>query len=152
MDSPIALFVLGHSATGKSYLTSRFITAQQRIGIGWCLLDKDAVSEVWSGPLLQAMGQDPNDRDSPFFKAHVRDLQYQSTLRVGKDQLELGINTVFPGPWSSELANSALFSPTALGFPAQTRLRHIWLELPEAVRKARITQRNDPRDRWKLDH
>ncbi|HWL28650.1 MAG TPA: AAA family ATPase [Burkholderiaceae bacterium] len=152
MSHATALFVLGHAGTGKSFLTEHFIARQRERAIAWCVLDKDVVSEVWSGPLLQALGQDPNDRDSPMFKERVRDLEYQSTLRIARDQLERGLNVVFPAPWSRELASSALFSAEALGFPPATRLRHVWLELPEAVRKQRIVDRGDPRDAWKIEH
>ncbi|WP_167671026.1 AAA family ATPase [Allopusillimonas ginsengisoli] len=152
MTPPLALFILGHAGVGKSFLTTRFIQAQDAASRAWCVLDKDVVSESWSGPLLQALGHDPNDRDSPAFKAHVRDLGYLSTLRIGRDQLEHGLNVIFPGPWNRELASGALFSASALGLPADTRMRHVWLELPEAVRRERIALRGDPRDQWKLDH
>lgn len=152
MNHSIALFILGHAGTGKSFLTNYFVQQQQLKSRFWCVLDKDVVAESWSGPLLQAFGQDPNDRDSPFFKEHVRDLQYQSTLRIAKDQLDIGLNVILPGPWNRELASAALFSTQELGFPAITRLRHIWLELPESVRQQRIIERGDPRDQWKLDH
>ena len=147
-----ALFILGHAGTGKSWLTHRFVTRQHAVGRSWCVLDKDVVSEVWTGPLLAARGQDPNDRDSPFFKEVARDLGYQSTLRVGRDQIEHGTNVVFPGPWSRELATGALFVPEALGLPAHTRLRHVWLDLPLGIRKQRIIDRGDVRDQWKLAH
>lgn len=147
-----ALFILGHAGTGKSWLTHRFVSRQHAAGRSWCVLDKDVVSEVWTGPLLAAHGQDPNDRDSPFFKEVARDLGYQSTLRIGRDQVEHGTNVVFPGPWSRELANGALFSATALGLPGHTRLCHVWLDLPLETRKKRIIERGDPRDKWKLDH
>lgn len=150
MNHATALFVLGHAGTGKSFLTQHFIARQRQKQIAWCVLDKDVVSEAWSGPFLQALGQDPNDRDSPTFKEKVRDLEYRSTLRIARDQLALDLNVVFPAPWSRELASSALFSTDALGFPPETRLRHVWLELPEAVRKQRIIERADPRDAWKL--
>lgn len=152
MSHPTALFILGHAGTGKSFLTYHFVKQQIEEGHAWGVLDKDVVSESWSGPLLEALGHDPNDRDSPLFKEKVRDLEYASTLRIAKDQFEFGLNLVFPGPWSRELASSALFSTHALGFPAQTRLRHVWLELPAAVRKERVANRADPRDQWKLDH
>jgi predicted kinase len=152
MSNIVALFVLGHAGTGKSFLTEHFIARQREKAVAWCVLDKDVVSEVWSGPFLQALGQDPYDRDSPFFKEKVRDLEYLSTLRIARDQLQRGLNVVFPAPWSRELASSALFSTEALGFPPTTRLRHIWLELPEAVRKQRIVERADPRDAWKIEH
>lgn len=149
---PYALFILGHAGTGKSWLTHRFVAQQHEHGHSWCVLDKDVVSEVWTGPLLAAHGQDPDDRDSPFFKEVARDLGYQSTLRVGRDQIEHGTSVVFPGPWSRELANGALFSAVALGLPSNTRLRHVWLDLPLEIRKQRIIDRGDPRDKWKLQH
>lgn len=152
MPTPFALFILGHAGTGKSVLTSHFIRQELQQHRTWCVLDKDTIGEYWTGPLLEAYGQDPNDRDSPFFKEKVRDLQYKSTLLIGKDQLELGLNVVFPGPWSKELATQALFSAETLGLPLNTILRHVWLELPHSIRKERIIQRADPRDQWKLDH
>ncbi|GAA4413557.1 hypothetical protein GCM10011450_23830 [Advenella faeciporci] len=152
MPAPCALFILGHAGTGKSVLTTRFIRQQLQRQHTWCVLDKDTVGEYWTGPFLQACGQDPNDRDSPFFKEKIRDLQYKSTLLIGKEQLELGLNVVFPGPWSRELASGALFSAMALGLPANTRLIHVWLDLPHEIRKERIIKRADPRDQWKLEH
>jgi predicted kinase len=152
MNNPTALFILGHAGTGKSFLTSHFVKQQQTQGRAWCVLDKDVVSESWSGPMLEALGQNPNDRDSPLFKEKVRDLEYLSALRIARDQLELGLSVIFPGPWSRELASSALFSTQALGLPDQTQLRHVWLELSLTVRKERILNRADPRDQWKLDH
>jgi predicted kinase len=152
VNRPTALFILGHAGTGKSFLARHFVERQHEIGLAWCTLDKDVVSEVWSGVLLQALGQNPDDRDSPMFKENIRDLEYASTLRIAKDQLELGLNVIFPGPWSRELASSALFSAQALGFPASTHLRHVWLELPLEIRKERIARRADPRDLWKLTH
>lgn len=151
-DKVYALFILGHAGTGKSWLTHRFVSQQHEQGRSWCVLDKDVVSEVWTGPLLAAHGQDPDDRDSPFFKEVARDLGYQSTLRVGRDQIDHGTSVVFPGPWSRELASGAIFSPEALGLPAQTELRHVWLDLPLEIRKQRIIDRGDPRDKWKLAH
>jgi len=152
MHQPTALFILGHAGTGKSFLTQYFVAQQREKGRAWGVLDKDVVSESWSGRLLEALGQAPNDRDSPLFKEKVRDLEYLSTLRIARDQLALGLDVVFPGPWSRELASLALFSTQELGFPAQTRLRHVWLELSLAVRKERLIARADPRDQWKLDH
>lgn len=149
---PYALFILGHAGTGKSWLTHRFVSHQHEHGRSWCVLDKDVVSEVWTGPLLEAHGQDPNDRDSPFFKEVARDLGYESTLRVGRDQIEHRTSVVFPGPWSRELASGALFRAEALGLPPATQLRHVWLDLPLEIRKQRIIDRGDPRDKWKLEH
>src|SRR3546814_8842323 len=91
-------------------------------------------------------------RDSPLFKDKVRDLEYASTLRIARDQLELGMNVAFPVPLSREQASGALFSIQQLGLPPEMQLRHVLLELPLEVRKYRLTGRADPRDAWKLAH
>jgi predicted kinase len=150
LNKPNALFILGHAGTGKSFLTRHFVQRQQEQGRAWCVLDKDVVSESWSGPFLEALGAEPNDRDSPLFKDQVRDLEYASTLRIARDQLELGLNVAFPGPWSREQASGSLFSTQQLCLPSETQLRHVWLELPIQIRKDRIVERGDPRDAWKL--
>src|SRR3546814_13872936 len=55
------------------------------------------------------------------------------------------MNVAFPGPWSREQASGALFSIQQLGLPPETQLRHVWLELPLAVRKDRIAARSEER-------
>src|SRR3546814_1099222 len=48
LTKPIALFILGHAGTGKSFLTRHFVLQEQKHGRAWCVLDKDVVSECWS--------------------------------------------------------------------------------------------------------
>lgn len=152
IETATALFILGHAGTGKTFLTNHFVAEQRKRGRAWCVLDKDVVSEVWSSALLIAHGHDPHDRDSPFFKETARDLGYETTLHIGRDQLALGTHVVFPGPWSRELASGTLFSAKKLGLPEHTQLRHVWMDLPVEMRKERIIRRGDPRDQWKLEH
>src|SRR3546814_828211 len=142
LTKPIALFILGHAGTGKSFLTRHFVLQEQKHGRAWCVLDKDVVSECWSGPFLENLGADPNDRDSPLFKDKVRDLEYASTLRIARDQLELGMNVAFPGPWSREQASGALFSIQQLGLPPETQLRHLRPRASASARDRKSTRLN----------
>jgi hypothetical protein len=59
---------------------------------------------------------------------------------------------VLVGPFSREVRSKRVFDPLALGVPADTRIRVVWVTLDEATAKARIVARGDPRDRYKLAH
>lgn len=147
---PIALFVLGHPGSGKTRLSKKWVKTRLRNGEPWALLDKDICGEGLANALMRALGIDENDRDSPAYKCSVRDLEYQGCLRLAAEQLRLGCNVALPGPWTRELESGDIFDPVALGFPSETRLRHVYLDISVEKTKARIEARSSPRDTWKL--
>ena len=106
----IALFILGHAASGTTTLACNWIKSQNRNGYLWCLMDKDNMGDIMAPILMKQMGLDPFDRDSQTYKDNVRDLEYLTCLNVAKEQLKLGINVVLPGPWTKELISGDIFS------------------------------------------
>lgn len=147
-----ALFLLGLAGAGKTQTAKRWVRARLRKGEPWVLLDKDSVGAVLGPALMRALGLDPDDRDSPEYREKVRDLEYEACLSMAREQLALGFNVVLPGPWGSELSSGRLFDVEALGFPLNTKLTHVYLDITESVMHRRITRRGDPRDAWKLKH
>lgn len=148
----IALFILGHAASGKTTLAKSWIKSRMRKGEHWCLMDKDDTGEILAPELMQSMGLDPNDRDSSNYKNKVRDLEYLACLNVAKEQLKLGINVVLPGPWTKELKSQDIFNPDKLMFPSDTQLEFVYLDIPEDVIKERILKRKNLRDNWKVNN
>lgn len=147
-----ALFILGHAASGKTTLARNWIKSRLKKGEAWCLMDKDDSGDVLAPELMKAMGMNPYDRDSQEYKKSIRDLEYMACINVAKEQLKLGINVAFPGPWTKELRNGTLFSPYDLGLPEDTKIVACYLDIPEKVLFSRIESRKNPRDKWKLEN
>jgi predicted kinase len=146
------LFILGHACSGKTYLAKEFIKNKLKNKEFWCLMDKDTVGNALSKPLFKLLNLDSNDRDSPQYKTHIRDVEYEACLDVMREQLELGINVVSPGPWTKEVNDGRIFSPEYLNMPSNTKFFHIYLDVPEAIIRDRLMDRNHPRDKWKLSN
>jgi predicted kinase len=148
----IALFILGNAGCGKTQLAKRWVKTRVRNGEAWCMIDKDTTGHALARAYMTLLGLDPNDRDSPAYREKVRDLEYQCCLDVVCEQLKLGVNVVIPGPWNQEIASGKLFSQELLGFPKETSLKHVYLDLSEGQIKHRIVSRKNDRDQWKLDN
>ncbi|MEB2335421.1 MAG: ATP-binding protein [Burkholderiales bacterium] len=147
------VFIAGHAGTGKTTLARRAIPLlHARTGESFCVLDKDTVYGAYSAKVMGLLTGDPGDRDSPTFLDNLRDEEYRGLLEVAAENLGLGVNVVLVGPFSREVRSKRVFDPLALGVPADTRIRVVWVTLDEATAKARIVARGDPRDRYKLAH
>jgi hypothetical protein len=147
-----ALFILGHAGSGKTQLAKKWVKDRIKYGEAWCIMDKDTTGEIFTPYLMEQMGLDKFDRDSSDYKLKIRDLEYHACLNIAKEQLNLGVNVVLPGPWSKEIANNKIFSNTQLGFPEKTQLRHLYFDVSSEKLKERILLRNNKRDEWKLNN
>lgn len=149
--APVVLFITGPAACGKSTLAREWVRHGLQHCDPWTLIDKDLVGGQHGPRILELMGADPNDRDSPLFKQEVRDLDYRATLQVAAEQLRLGGSVALPGPWTRELVDGLLEQPDKLGLPPVPSVV-VWLSLSDAERRRRVEQRGNPLDRWKLRH
>lgn len=149
--APVVLFLTGAAGCGKTTLAREWVRDRLQRGDCWTLLDKDVVGGQHGPRLLELLGADPHDRDSPLFKQEVRDLDYRATLCLAGEQLALGGSVVLPGPWTTELVDGRLAEPLRLGLPDVPSVV-VWMSLPDSERRRRIERRGDPLDKWKLAH
>ncbi|MCC5611965.1 ATP-binding protein [Nostoc sp. CHAB 5834] len=148
-----ALFICGPAGTGKTGLAQRLATYLNTVeGMPTGIIDKDTLSNELSGAYMHSLTGDQNDRDSVRYKKYVRDLEYCGALDTARENLEVGLNCILPGPWSKEMSSGLLWDAKAMGFPEGVTPVVIWLQLPRSVRKQRIIERAHPRDAYKLKH
>ncbi|HEY0887605.1 MAG TPA: hypothetical protein VGE20_20090 [Ramlibacter sp.] len=149
--TPVVMFLTGPAGCGKTTLAEAWVRHQIGHGQPWTLLDKDLVGGLHGQRLLELLGADPKDRDSPLFKKEVRHLDYAATLQVAAAQLALGGSVILPGPWTQELVEGLLADPVRIGLPPVPSVV-AWLSISDATRRQRIIDRGHPLDAWKLAH
>lgn len=150
---PRLIFFCGHAGTGKTTIAKHLIGRLiERTGESFCLLDKDTLYGRYSAAVMGALTGDPNDRDSPTYLQHLRDPEYQGLLDTARENLALGINVIVIGPLSREIRDHRLNDRQWLGIDDAIDLHIVWVHLPEEIARARIEQRGNPNDTYKLAH
>jgi predicted kinase len=145
------VFFVGVSGTGKTTIAARLAT-----GVPTVFLDRDTVGGRFIEALLVAEGLDPDDRDSEFYKKHLRELEYKTTEDVCVDNLKLGQNVFMVSPFTQELKNREWIG-NLLARAGKSREEVevkvlIVILSNSAEQKERILARKATRDEWKLDH
>jgi len=147
------IFVCGHAGTGKTTIARRALGRLHSLtGENFCLLDKDTLYGGYSARVMHLLTGDGNDRDSPTYLENLRDLEYAGLVAVAAENLALGVNVLVVGPFSREVREHRLHDGSGFPVPPGTVIRVVWVDLDEAVARARIERRADPRDAWKLAH
>lgn len=147
-----AVFICGPAGTGKTTLAKAVLKLMLADRQPACLLDKDTLTDGLSRAFTAELTGDGADRDSPTYKARVRDLEYAAVLDTARENLELGVSCIMPAPWTRELTSGQLGSSSALGFPKDVQVLPVWLSLNDDARRDRIQQRGHLRDAYKLEH
>ena len=145
------VFFVGTAGTGKSYVSQRLSEH-----FNWAYLDMDTIGTPFVNKMLEMNGQDPDDRDSKFYKEHLRDLPYKATMDVALDNLEAQQNAALIGPFTKELASpdwiEKVLAERNLSLDT-VDVKVIIVEVNNPnVEKERIQERGFERDNWKLEH
>lgn len=152
-SAPRLILFAGHAGTGKSTLAKKALPLiVEKTGEDFFFLDKDTVYGAFSSHVMELTTNNPNDRDSPYYLKHLRNWEYSGLIEIAKENLQLGVNVILVGPFSSEIQSGKMFSAQALGIPKETSIRIAWIDLDVNEAKRRMEKRADPRDEWKLAH
>ncbi|GGE44753.1 shikimate kinase [Pullulanibacillus camelliae] len=145
------VFFVGTAGTGKSYLSQRLSET-----FSWAYLDMDTIGTPFVNKMLEMNGQDPDDRDSAFYKQHLRNLPYQALMDVAMENIKAHQDVALIGPFTRELATPTWIEEIlkANGFTlSDVDVKVIIVEVQNAdVEKDRIRERGYDRDQWKLKH
>ncbi|QWE19239.1 AAA family ATPase [Polynucleobacter corsicus] len=152
-SAPRLILFAGHAGTGKTTLAKKALPLiVGKTGESFCFLDKDTVYGAYSAHVMELTTKNPNDRDSPFYLQNLRDSEYAGLIAIAKENLQLGVNVILVGPFSSEIQSGRMFEPEELGVPSVSSIRIAWIDLDESEAKRRMERRADPRDEYKLHH
>lgn len=145
------VFFVGVAGTGKTTVAkvlSNHVPA--------AFLDRDTVGGRFVEAILEMKGLDKNDRDSDFYKANLRDLEYDTTKDVCIENLAAGQNVFMISPFTAELRNKVWIEEViaAAGLTKeQVDVKVIVVTLQDIeLQHNRIVERRTERDRWKLDN
>lgn len=145
------VFFVGIAGTGKTTVARKLAERMPA-----AFLDRDTVGGRFVERMLEMNGLDPNDRDSDYYKRHLRDLEYDTTRDICIDNLAAGQNVFMISPFTSELKNKDWIDEVirAAGKTrAEVDVKVIVVVLSGMeLQKERIIARQTDRDRWKLDN
>ncbi|MBN2984179.1 MULTISPECIES: AAA family ATPase [Cohnella] len=145
------IFFLGGAGAGKTTLAKALAKRHPA-----AVLDMDSLSRPASEALMKLAGLDPNDRDSPEYKALCRDLGYRLTMNAALDNLEIGTDAIVIGPFTKEVEDPAWLDRELARIGASTRdvdvkVVFVYLRYENDYRR-RIEGRDSVLDRWKLEN
>ncbi|NMO98136.1 AAA family ATPase [Paenibacillus lemnae] len=145
------VFFVGVAGTGKTTVAKKLA-----VRIPAAFLDRDTVGGRFVEKFLESKGMDPNDRDSSFYKEHLRDLEYDTTKDICIENLSAGQNVFMISPFTAELKNREWIEEviSASGRSKdEVDVKVIVVALKDMdLQKERIVDRKTERDQWKLEH
>lgn len=144
---PVAYLTLGGAGSGKSTL-SRHLSALT----GAAYLDKDTLAGPLVRVALDALGQDPSDRESnTAYLEKVMPAEYEALFAVAGRNLELGHSVVIDAPFVAYLEDAEFLrrSTENAQWP-DARVVIITVQTSRDVVRQRLVARGSDRDQVKL--
>lgn len=145
------VFFVGVAGTGKTTVARGLATRMSA-----AFLDRDTVGGRFVEKMLEMNGLDVNDRDSEFYKKHLRDLEYDTTKDICIENLAAGQNVFMISPFTAELKNKSWIDEviaTAGLTKEEVDVKVIAVTLQDMeLQRQRIVDRQTERDTWKLEH
>lgn len=145
------VFFVGVAGTGKTTVAKE-IAAE----IPCAFLDRDTVGGRFVERFLEEQGLDKNDRDSDFYKEHLRDLEYDTTMDICIENIAVGQHVFMISPFTAELKDQQWIEEL-LRKSGKTKqevdVKVVVVTLDDIeTQKDRIEERGTIRDTWKLEN
>ena len=147
MTNKKLILVASPPACGKTYLARKLARALKNV----VYMDKDAFNAF--GKQICKVAGEPYNPDSDFFRANVREIEYEVTVDMALEALLYSNTVIVNAPFGKELwdidyMKALKVRAGALG----ARLVVVFIEANSDICKRRMIERNSIRDVWKLEH
>lgn len=126
------IFFIGPAGAGKTTLARAWASKH-----GGAFLDMDTLLRPAAAAIMTLAGKDPEDRDSPFYKQHCRDLGYRITMDAALENAALGLDAIVIGPFTREIGDPAWLGQELSRISSTSRLDH---ELSSSGAAAQLNQ------------
>jgi predicted kinase len=134
--------VCGSPGAGKSSYAKGLASTKHAT-----LLDIDTVTERLVRVALRETGQDPDDRDSEYFKRTFREPIYETLFDIARENLPFQ-EVVIVGPFTRELRDPDWPSKLVQNLGGPVKVHYV--SCPIDICKRRLAERGDARDLAKL--
>ncbi|MDF2964061.1 MAG: hypothetical protein K0S39_5796 [Paenibacillus sp.] len=145
------VFFLGPAGAGKTTL-AKTLARKHRTAV----FDMDTMLRPAAEMIMTLAGLDPDDRDSPAYKKHCRDLGYRITMDAALENLELGIDAFVIGPFTKEIEDPHWLEKqlARIGVsPRDVDVKAVSVYLPDDnFYRNRLKERGSALDVWKLEN
>lgn len=145
------VFFVGVAGTGKTTVAEKVVEH-----IPAAFLDRDTVGGRFVEAFLEKEGLDPDDRDSLFYKEHLRDLEYDATKDICIENIRVGQNVFMISPFTSELKSNDWLEGVLKATnktKEEVDIKIVVVTLDDIdQQKSRIEGRGTERDTWKLEN
>jgi len=137
------IVVCGNAGSGKTTYGKRLAAE-----LGAALVDIDACTERLARLVLRQSGMNEADRDSPEYKALLREPIYEAMFDIAVTNVS-HVPCVLVGPFTTERRRRTW--PAELEARLGVPVRIVLVHCDEPERRRRFAQRAHPRDEGKLD-
>lgn len=143
---PQTILIGGFAGSGKSELAR--ILARET---GWPLLDKDTLTRPLVERALDALGQSPNDRESPVYLSEIRPREYEALASATLENLQCGNSVIVAAPFLREFADDAWLNRTTRDYEAlNAATTVVWVYCDPRTMQTYLRRRGAARDGAKL--
>lgn len=116
-------------------------------------VDKDTVSRFFSEKMLEILGSSQHDRESNIYLENVRNLEYQTMMKIAFENIQISDNVICSAPFVKEFYSDKWLEDIEFDLEIEdAELELVWIHADSITAKHRIIARGAERDNWKLSN